>query len=69
MKGIAECKFNHPVLIKNNNLFVSTTGPQGSGILRSMSKANCLIILPSHIIQVNKGEKVQIQLIEHDEIL
>jgi molybdopterin molybdotransferase len=50
------------------DLRVSTTGPQGSGILRSMSQANCLIILPETIEKLHKGEKVLIQLINHEEI-
>ncbi len=47
---------------------VSTTGPQGSGILRSMSEANCLIILPSDVEHVKKGDKVMIELLRHEEI-
>ncbi|MBN2039255.1 MAG: molybdopterin molybdotransferase MoeA [Spirochaetes bacterium] len=54
--------------IRNNNFYVATTGPQGSGILRSMSNANCLIIIPQNITKVTAGEKVNIQLINHDEI-
>ncbi len=47
---------------------VSTTGPQGSGILRSMSEANCLIIIPEDRGIVRSGETVLVQLIEHGEI-
>jgi molybdopterin molybdotransferase len=47
---------------------VSTTGPQGSGILRSMSEANCIIILPSDVELVKKGESVIIELLRHEEI-
>jgi molybdopterin molybdotransferase len=54
--------------IKNNEFHVSTTGPQGSGILRSMSKANCLIIVPQEVTRIKAGERVSIQLIEHYEI-
>ena len=54
--------------IKNNELFVSTTGNQTSSVLRSMSAANCLIIIPENVTKVKAGEKVAIQLIEHDEI-
>ncbi len=54
--------------IKNGEIHVSTTGPQGSGILRSMSDANCLIIIPTDIDKVKSGEKVSIQLIQHEEI-
>jgi molybdopterin molybdotransferase len=54
--------------IKNNEFHVNTTGPQGSGILTSMSAANCLIILPENTSEVKAGEKVAIQLIDHDEI-
>jgi molybdopterin molybdotransferase len=54
--------------IRNNEFFVTTTGDQGSGILRSMSQANCLIIVPQETTLVMAGEKVAIQLIEHEEI-
>jgi len=54
--------------IENGNLFVSTTGPQGSGILSSMSSANCLIVIPEEIEIVKSGEFVDIQLTGHSEI-
>ena len=47
---------------------VDTTGPQGSGILRSMSIANCLIVLPIGSTGVNPGDQVSIQLIDHEEM-
>lgn len=54
--------------IKDGKLFVSTTGPQGSGILTSMSSANCLIIVPEEIELIKIGESVDIQLTGHSEI-
>jgi molybdopterin molybdotransferase len=54
--------------IKNNEFYVSTTGNQKPSMLRSMSDANCLIIIPESVTKVNAGEKVTIQLIDHDEI-
>ena len=42
---------------------VSTTGPQGSGILRSMSLANCLIDLPEDTERLQPGARVQIMLL------
>ena len=41
---------------------VQTTGEQGSGILSSMSRANCFIVLPMEQGNVEKGSVVQIQL-------
>lgn len=41
---------------------VHTTGEQGSGILSSMSRANCFIVLPVEQGNVDKGSVVQIQL-------
>tara|TARA_Y100000748_G_scaffold227851_1_gene192121 strand:- start:974 stop:1894 length:921 start_codon:yes stop_codon:yes gene_type:complete len=46
---------------KNNNFIVRKTGPQGSGILRSMSDANCFIVLPIDCEGINPGELVDIQ--------
>jgi molybdopterin molybdotransferase len=39
---------------------VTTTGPQGSGILRSMNLANCLIDIPEEVEQVRPGDTVQV---------
>lgn len=53
--------------IENNDFRVSTTGNQKSSVLLSMSNANCLIILPENTTEVKAGERVAIQLIDHDE--
>jgi molybdopterin molybdotransferase len=44
---------------------VISTGSQGSGILSSLSKANCFIVLPTDQGKVAVGEKVTIQLFDH----
>jgi len=54
--------------IRDNDFHVSTTGNQKSSVLRSMSDANCLIILPETTTGAKAGERVAIQLIDHDEI-
>jgi molybdopterin molybdotransferase len=46
---------------------VRLTGPQGSGILRSMSLANCLIDLPVGASRFEKGEEVDVILTEQPE--
>ena len=43
---------------------VRTTGDQGSGILSSMSQANCFIILGTDTGNVAAGEQVDVQLFE-----
>ncbi len=43
---------------------VRTTGDQGSGILSSMSQANCFIILPTDLGNVPAGTTVDVQLLE-----
>ena len=43
---------------------VKTTGQQGSGVLRSMSEANCYIVLEHERGKVAAGEPVQVQLFE-----
>jgi len=47
----------------NGDLHVSLTGGQGSHILSSMSQANCLIVLPHDNTGIQKGERVDIQLL------
>ncbi len=39
---------------------VRTTGPQGSGILRSMALANCFIDVPDTVQHVDRGEQVTV---------
>jgi molybdopterin molybdotransferase len=43
---------------------VRTTGQQGSGVLRSMSEANCFIVLEHDRGKVAAGEMVSVQLME-----
>ena len=43
---------------------VRVTGEQGSGILRSMSEANCFIILPTDQGNVTPGTVVEVQVLE-----
>ena len=43
---------------------VHTTGDQGSGILSSMSRANCFIVLDTDTGNVAAGELVAVQLLE-----
>ena len=43
---------------------VHSTGNQSSGVLSSMSRANCLIILPEHSKGAEVGEMVAVQLLK-----
>ena len=43
------------------------TGPQGSGILTSMSLANGLVIVPEGKTEVKAGEKVQVMMLDWNE--
>ena len=52
------------VVYSASGLRVSVTGAQGSGILKSMSAANCLIVLPPERASVTAGEMVDIQLFQ-----
>jgi molybdopterin molybdotransferase len=56
-------EFQRGVLVqKDGHWQVHATGAQGSGILRSMSDANCLIVLEQDRGSVAAGETVQVQL-------
>ena len=46
---------------ENGELLVSKTGQQGSGILSSMSQANCFILLSVETTSLEVGEMVEIQ--------
>ena len=43
---------------------VRITGQQGSGVLRSMSEANCFIVLEHERGAVKAGEPVSVQLFD-----
>ncbi len=47
---------------ENGRLVVRTTGSQSSGILTSLSLANCLIVIPESERLVNAGTEVEVQL-------
>jgi molybdopterin molybdotransferase len=49
---------------EGNDWKVRTTGQQGSGVLRSMSEANCFIVLEHERGKVDAGELVGVQLFE-----
>jgi molybdopterin molybdotransferase len=65
-KAPGRTEFQRGVLFRDNegNLSVRVTGEQGSGILRSMSEANCFIILPDTQGSVAAGSMVDVQLME-----
>ena len=48
----------------NNEWVVQPTRSQGSGILSSMSEANCFIILQSDQGSIDKGEMVFVQYMD-----
>lgn len=54
------------VSYEKEGYFVTTTGPQGSGILKSMVRANGLIVLPEDCELVRAGEKVKVQLLDRN---
>lgn len=41
-----------------------TTGPQGSSLLKSMARANSLVILPEDVKKVKKGESVKVRFLD-----
>ena len=49
--------------LDDGSLIVELTGRQGSGILSSMSEANCLIVLNDDQGGINKGDNVLIELL------
>jgi molybdopterin molybdotransferase len=54
------------VSFEKNQYVVTTAGEQGSGILRSMVRANGLIVIPEDQEMVRAGEKVKVQLLDRN---
>ena len=52
---------------RNGQYFARLTGPQGSGILTSMSLANGLVIVPEDKTEVKAGEVVQVMMLDWNE--
>jgi molybdopterin molybdotransferase len=58
-------EYQRGVLFREGNTWkVRTTGQQGSGVLRSMSEANCFIVLEHERGKVEAGEPVSVQLMD-----
>jgi molybdopterin molybdotransferase len=58
-------EFQRGILFKDADEWkVRTTGQQGSGVLRSMSEANCFIVLEHERGKIEAGELVSVQLFE-----
>jgi len=54
------------VSFEDNHYFVTLTGAQGSEILRSMARANGLMVIPEDREMVRAGEKVKVQLLDRN---
>ena len=52
---------------RNGQYYARLTGPQGSGILTSMAKANGLAIIPENAKRVKAGDIVQVQMLDWEE--
>jgi len=61
-KRVGRTEYQRGVATKNadGHLEVAVTGAQGSGILRSMSEANCMIILHDDSSDIAAGDTVDI---------
>ena len=53
---------------RDGKYFAHITGPQGSGILSSMTKANGLAIIPENTKEVKPGAPVEVMMLDWDEV-
>lgn len=65
-KSSGRCEFQRAIASSDDwgNLQVKLTGKQGSGILTSMSRANCFIVLNEDCGSIMPGDSVMIQFLE-----
>jgi molybdopterin molybdotransferase len=64
-KAPGRTEFQRAVLYLEDGVWkVRVTGEQGSGILKSMSDANCFILLHDHVGNVDAGATVDVQVLE-----
>jgi len=60
--------FARAIVSREGDRYVArTTGPQGSGILTSMSRANGLVIVPEDVASVEQGETVKVLMLDWSE--
>jgi len=52
---------------RGDNYFARLTGPQGSGILTSMSLANGLVTIPEDRTELKAGETAQVIMLDWNE--
>lgn len=52
---------------RNGTYYARLTGPQGSNILTSMTRANGLAICPEDVPVMEKGQRVQVEMLDWDE--
>ena len=52
---------------RNGQYYARLTGPQGSGILTSMSQANGLVIIPEDAKVINRGDEIQAIMLDWNE--
>lgn len=62
-KRAGRFEFQRGILTRDDKgrLIVSKTGQQGSGILSSMTRANCFILLPETTTDIEAGTEVEVQ--------
>ena len=54
------------VSLEGDRYVVTTTGPQGSGILSSMVEANGLVIVPEEKTEIKAGERIRVQILDRN---
>jgi molybdopterin molybdotransferase len=54
------------VTLREGQYYAQVVGPQGSGILTSMSQANGLMIVPEDASSVEAGDEVRVQMLDWD---
>ncbi len=55
------------VRVEDGKCYVSVTGPQGSGILKSMALAEGIALIPKEVSFLEAGSKVKVHLVEEKE--
>jgi len=52
---------------RGDKYFARLTGPQGSGVLTSMSLANGLVIVPEDVAEARPGDTIRVMMLDWDE--
>ncbi|HID62359.1 MAG TPA: molybdopterin molybdotransferase MoeA, partial [Anaerolineae bacterium] len=67
VEGSEWCDLKPAVVTRRGGEYYASVGPQGSGVLASLVRANCLVVIPEGVRHMKAGERVVVQMLDWPE--